>query len=275
MLGPRQPGTIGAMQLASPIPGSLTLRRPAMTATQATLLLASTFTVYWLVVLGLDAHTTAPQQLGLGLCTWAFLLVVLALAPAQERVQVIAMVLVATGFECLCSIGLGVYRYRLDNLPMYVPPGHGLFFYMALRTSNLPLVQRHGRTVIGVVAAGSVVLALRGLLFTEGNDLFGVGAWIAFALFMLRGQYPLFYAVSFTITMVLEFYGTGLGLWAWAPITPIIGLSAANPPAGIGSGYCVMDHLARALAPRLTAWRAAARSSFPWAARPIPKEEIA
>ena len=51
-------------------------------------------------------------------------------------------VLVATAFECLCSLILGVYRYRLENLPLYVPPGHGLFFLVAVRVADLPLLRR-------------------------------------------------------------------------------------------------------------------------------------
>ena len=219
-----------------------------MSSSQATLLLAGIFTLYWLLILGLDANSTVRQQLALGLSAWIFLGSILALAPAHVRVQVLSMVLVATCFECLCSIGLGVYRYRLENLPMYVPPGHGLFFYMALRTSCLPWVQWHERLVVGTVALGSFVLALRGLLFTAGHDVLGVGAWAVFAVFVLRGKSSLFFAISFAITMMLEFYGTSLGLWTWSPLTPVIGLSAANPPAGIGAGYCVMDRLARFVA---------------------------
>jgi hypothetical protein len=51
--------------------------------------------------------------------------------------------------------------------------------------------------------------------------------------------------------MILEFYGTSLGNWAWAPVSPILGLPTGNPPAAIGVGYCIMDGLARLLAPRV------------------------
>jgi hypothetical protein len=67
----------------------------------------------------------------------------------------------------------------------------------------------------------------------------------------LRGRFALLYAVSFTMTMTLEFYGTSLGAWTWAARSPLAGLPAANPPACIGAGYCIMDAITRWMAPRI------------------------
>ena len=47
------------------------------------------------------------------------------------------------------------------------------------------------------------------------------------------------------MTMALEFYGTGLGIWRWSPVLPGLLLPAGNPPTGIGAGYCAMDALTR------------------------------
>lgn len=218
---------------------------------RTTVALAAVFSLYWLVVLRIDTFTDAGSQAALGATTWALLLLSLALSPPRERIQVVTMVVVATGFECFSSLLVGFYRYRLENLPLYVPPGHGLFFLSAVRGAGLPWIERHRRVVIGVVVGCSVVLALRGNLTLATPDLFGLGAWLVFLAFLKWGTQSLFYSVSFALTMVLEFYGTGLGLWAWAPVAPLVGLPAGNPPAGIGAGYCVMDAVARRLAPRV------------------------
>lgn len=212
-----------------------------------TLLLAGGFTLYWLVALQLDSTADFGRQAAIGLTAWAFLGFALRLSPPSERIQVVAMVLVATGFECLCSLLLGVYRYRLENLPLYVPPGHGLFFLVALRLADLPHLQRRSALAVGGVFLVSVGLVARGLM-APTPDLFGLGTWVVFTAFLLRGGTPLFYVVSFAMTMTLEFYGTDLGLWAWAARSPFLGLPTGNPPAAIGAGYCVMDTLARALA---------------------------
>src|SRR4051794_4144177 len=198
-------------------PGASTLTRHQ----RVTLLLFAAFTLYWLATLRLDIDATFGQQLLLGFNTWLFLVVALKLSTPAERTQTIAMVLVATGVECLCSIVWGLYRYRLENLPMYVPPGHGLFFLMALRITDLPWVHRYPRGLVGLVLIGTIALALRGLLFVGEPDLFGLGSWIVMLCFLLAGRYPLFYGMTFALTMLLEFYGTGLGTWAWQPHVPL------------------------------------------------------
>ncbi len=215
-----------------------------------TLFLAAASLAYWIVVLRLDSETSLGQQVALGLMTWVFLGLALRFSPPAERIQVLTMVGVASGFEVFSSLLVGFYRYRLENVPLYVPPGHGLFFLMALRTSELPWIVKRPRLVVGGVAAGSVALTVRGAVALPTPDLFGFAAWLVFLWFLLAGRYRRFYAVSFVMTMALEFYGTSLGLWRWASVAPIVALPAANPPCGIGAGYCVMDGIARRLSPR-------------------------
>lgn len=235
--------------------------------TRTTLVLLVAFTAYWLVFLRLDIATDAPQQAALALTAWAFLALALRASPPAERVQVLTMVGVATACECLGSILWGAYRYRLGNLPLYVPAGHGLFYLTALRVAELPALREHARAiVVGVVVFASALLA-RNLAAPPLPDLLGLVTFAVLVRFIVRGRFPLLYAVSYAMTMALEFYGTSLGIWTWAPVLPGLMLPAANPPAGIGAGYCAMDGLARRMAPRVA--RLVARWSAP---RAVPLE---
>jgi hypothetical protein len=227
------------------------LSRAVEQRTRTTLLLAGFSTIYWLVVLFLDRSATLGQQLALATTTWAFLIVALRLSPPSQRIQVLSMILVASCCECIGSLMWGVYRYRLGNIPMYVPPGHGLFFLMALRLSEVPTIERCRRVVIGAVLVGSVALLIRGVFLSTDRDLLGLATWLVLIVFLIAGRRPTFYAVSYLLTMALEFYGTGQGNWAWVPILPYVGIGIANPPFGIGGAYCTMDAVARRLAPRL------------------------
>ena len=218
---------------------------------RTTLILATVFTAYWLVALHLDAETDATHQAIIGSTAWIFLAVALWFSPWQERIQVCTMVGVATFFECFSALVLGAYTYRLDNLPLYVPPGHGLFYLTALRIAELPLLRCYARPIIWSVLAGATALLLRNLVALPLPDLIGLLTWVAFLPFTLRGRFALLYAISFTMTMTLEFYGTSLGIWTWAARSPLAGLPAANPPACIGAGYCIMDAITRWLAPRV------------------------
>ncbi len=228
--------------------------------TRTTVMLLAAFVVYIGVMLPLDLSLDLVQQSLMSVTTWVFLGIGLWLSPRHERFQVVAMVCVATCVEVTGSLILGAYTYRLDNLPLFVPPGHGLFYLMALRVSQLPVVERHGTVVARVVLAAATVIAAAGLaggLVPGGRpDAFGFATWMILVPFLLAGRSAPLFAVSFVMTMALEYYGTGLGNWAWAATAPIIGIPSANPPACIGAGYCCMDRIARYVAPRVEGWSA-------------------
>ncbi|MDP9281765.1 MAG: hypothetical protein M3P38_06690 [Chloroflexota bacterium] len=210
------------------------------------------------VALPLDRATSALEQSALGLTAWVFLAVALRLQPPAVRVQIATLVVVATLLEIIGSIVWGAYRYRLENLPLYVPAGHGLFYLAALRIASLPLLERHARRIVIAVTAGATLWMLYGLARPPLPDLLGFVTWAIFIRFIVRGRYPLLYAVSFAMTTALELYGTGLGIWRWAPVLPGLMLPAGNPPTGIGAGYAAMDALTRRIVGRLRGRRSAA-----------------
>jgi hypothetical protein len=208
--------------------------------------------------LPLDRATSALEQAVLGLTAWIFLAVALRLQPPAVRVQIATLVVVATLLEIIGSIVWGAYRYRLENLPLYVPAGHGLFYLAALRVASLPVLERHARRIVIIVTASATVWMVFGLVRPPLPDLLGFVTWAIFIRFILRGRYPLLYAVSFAMTTALELYGTGLGIWRWAPVLPGLMLPAGNPPTGIGAGYAAMDALTRRIVGRLRSRRSAA-----------------
>jgi len=223
------------------------------------------FIAYWLVALPLDSISSAEQQLLISLATWTFLAAALALQAPGVRVQVLTLVCVATALEIIGSIVWGAYRYRLGNLPLFVPAGHGLFYLAALRAASLPLLQRNARPIVIAVATASTVYMLWGLVRPPLPDLLGFVTWAVFIRFIVRGRFPLLYAVSFVLTLALELYGTGWGIWRWSPVLPGLLLPAGNPPTGIGAAYAAMDGLTRRIVGRMTR----APSSAPAAAEAV------
>lgn len=212
---------------------------------------ALAFALFVAVALPLDRSTSALAQSVLGLTAWVFLAIALWLQPRAVRLQVAVLVVVATLLEVIGGVVWGAYRYRLENLPLYVPAGHGLFYLAALRVASLPLLERHARRIVIAVTAGATVWMLFGLARPPLPDLLGFVTWAIFLRFIVRGRYPLLYAVSFAMTTALELYGTGLGIWRWAPVLPGLMLPAGNPPTGIGAGYAAMDALTRRIVGRL------------------------
>lgn len=223
---------------------------------RGSLALVVAVTAFWLVALPLDRATTQLQQAALGLVAWAFLIAMLARQPRGIRLQVVVLVCVASVLEVIGSLLWRAYVYRLDNLPLYVPAGHGLFYLAALHAAALPVLARNAHRIVIAVGLLSTVWMVWGLLRPPLPDLLGFVTWAIFLRFLARGRDPLLYSVSFVMTMALEVYGTGLGIWAWAPLLPGLWLPAGNPPTGIGAGYAAMDALSRRLLGTLVAKRA-------------------
>ena len=218
---------------------------------------AIAFAAFVAIALPLDRATSLLEQSALGLTAWVFLAVALWLQPPAVRVQVATLVVLATVLEIIGSIVWGAYRYRLENLPLYVPAGHGLFYLAALRVASLPLLERHARRIVIAATAAATLWMLYGLVRPPLPDLLGFVTWAVFIRFIVRGRFPLLYAVSFAMTTALELYGTGLGIWRWAPVLPGLMLPAGNPPTGIGAGYAAMDALTRRIVGRMRARRSA------------------
>jgi len=205
--------------------------------TRGSLALVLSFVTFVAVALPLDRSSTPAQQAALSLIAWAFLGLALALQPPAIRVQVAGLVVLATILECVGSLIWGAYTYRLENLPLYVPAGHGLFYLSALRAASLPWLHRNARTVVVAVTAGATAWMLHGLVAHPLPDLLGFVTWAIFVRFIVRGRYPLLYAVSFAMTTALELYGTGLGIWHWSPVLPALLLPAQSSDRD-RSGLC-------------------------------------
>jgi hypothetical protein len=203
--------------------------------------------------LALDHFADASEQLLLGAATWLVLIASCAPLSREDRTRALLVVLVATCAEVLGSIVLGAYTYRLDNLPAFVPPGHGLVYLGGLALSQSALVRRHRRTFL--IAVGAVVAswAAAGLVALGRTDVLGALAGALLIYVLVRGRAPTLYAGVFLIVAFLEIYGTSIGAWHWAQTAPGTPLPAGNPPSGIASIYVLFDIAAIALAPRLLA----------------------
>ena len=215
------------------------------------MVLVAAFTAFAAVILALDSRATPLEHTALGVAAWAFFAVVLRLQPRDVRIQVLVLVCVATALEVIGSIVWRAYTYRFEDLPLFVPAGHGLFYLCALRVASLPALAERSRPIVIAVTAAATLWMAAGLVRPPLPDLLGLVVWAIFLRFILRGRYPLLYAVSFVMTASLEAYGTAFGVWRWAPVLPGLMLPAGNPPACIGAGYAAMDALTRRIVARL------------------------
>ena len=212
-------------------------------------------------LLAVDTQATAWQQLGLGALTWVALWAACRGVEPVLRAQALVVVVVATCAEVVGSLVWGVYTYRLENLPSFVPPAHGLVYLagVALASWFAPRQRLLVRLALVLVlawgAAGVTVLPR-----TDVGGALGAGL---LAVYLLRGRAPAVYAGVFLVVAWLELYGTALGTWRWAVEIPGTGIPQGNPPSGVAAGYVWFDVVALALGPRLLAAWARLRGREP------------
>jgi hypothetical protein len=202
---------------------------------------------YLAALLALDHFATYPQQLALGVLTWCVLLGALSRASVERRAQALAVVVFATIGEVTGSLIWGVYHYRLHNLPLFVPPAHGLVYLTGL--SLAAALRRHTRALVVGAAAAAATWGLLGLLVLPRRDVAGAVGVPLLLLFLWRGRNRATYAGVFLVVASLELYGTAIGTWRWARELPGLGIPDGNPPSGVASGYVWFDVMALLTAP--------------------------
>jgi hypothetical protein len=215
------------------------MRRPALVT-------LATVAVWTVGGLWLDSHAGRTGQLLLGVLTVVVFLAMLSLHAPAVRLQALGVVGFATLGEVVGSLIWGLYSYRLENLPAFVPPGHGLVYLAGFSLAVLT-----GRRVLVAVAATSAAgWGMAGLTVLPAADVSGAIGCAFLVAVLLVTRIPV-YAGVFLVVAALELYDTALGTWTWETAVPGLGLSQGNPPSGVASGYVVFDILALLLAARL------------------------
>lgn len=208
--------------------------------------------------LWLDTRLTSAGQLALGVFTAGVFAALLSRQPSTIRLQALAVVVIATLGEVVGSLIWGLYTYRLENLPAFVPPGHGLVYLGGLGLASL--ARSRPNALLAVAAGGAAAWGIAGLTILPASDAIGaIGC--AFLIGVLLVTKRAVYAGVFVIVAALELYGTAVGTWTWESAVPGVGISQGNPPSGAASGYVVFDVLALALVARLSGVAAALRSA--------------
>jgi hypothetical protein len=203
----------------------------------------------------------ARAQLLLGLAAWIALAVALRGVAPLLRAQALVVVVVATAAEVVGSILWGVYTYRLENLPSFVPPCHGIVYLAGASLAAWAAPRRELLVRVALVAV--LAWGLAGVTVLPRADVGGAIGAALLAVYLVRGRAPTVYAGVFLVVAWLELYGTAIGTWEWAVTVPGTGVPQGNPPSGVASGYVWFDIVALSVAPRLRRWAVRIRPGSP------------
>ena len=198
-------------------------------------------------LLALDTQVSFHGQLALGALTFAVLAVALRPLAPLVRAQAVGVVLFATVGEVTGSLVWGVYHYRLHNLPLFIPPAHGLVYLSGIALSR----SLRARAVVWAAAVGAAAWGIAGLTVLPRLDVAGAVGVPLLLVFLWRSRSRATYAGVFLVVAALELYGTSIGTWRWASTLPGLGIPDGNPPSGVASGYVWFDVMALLVAPWL------------------------
>jgi hypothetical protein len=202
---------------------------------------------YLAALLAADAHVGYGGQLALGALTWIVLVGALRPLVPLARAQALGVVVFATIGEVTGSLIWGVYHYRLHNLPLFIPPAHGVVYLSGLALTRIVPARR----LVAAAAVGSIGWGLAGLTVLPRLDVGGAIGVPLLCVFLWRSRARATYAAVFLVVGALELYGTSVGTWRWARTIPGLGIPDGNPPSGVASGYVWFDVMALLVAPWL------------------------
>ena len=215
--------------------------RPRTAALAVDLGVPATVVAWIATLLLLDRHASLTAQGLLGAGTWLLLLVLTRRETTPVRVQVAVVVLFATAVEYTFSGWLGVYTYRLGNVPSFVPPGHGLVYLCALALGRSRLFAGQRRALVTLTVVGGGGYAVWGLLLSARHDVLGAFWFLCLLGFLRWGRSALLFVGAFVVVTYLELLGTAIGTWAWQPMDPTGHIPIGNPPSGAAGGYGWFD----------------------------------
>ena len=167
---------------------------------------------------------------------WAVFAVIFRQADRKERIEMIAVVALATPMELFFSEIWLVYEYQRDFMPLFVPAGHYFLFDLG----------RRGAALLREDMALPILLPFVPLVAYgawTGGDTSGVFMLLLVLAFTKWGPQPRLYAAMAWAALAMEIWGTYLENWAWAAEVPWTGLTAWNPPLLVGAFYCFGDVL--------------------------------
>ena len=159
---------------------------------------------------------------------WGVFAFIFRIADRKERIEMIAVVALATPMELFFSEVWLIYEYQRDFMPLFVPAGHYFLFDLGRRAATkmrtemaLPLLL----PFVPLVAYGA----------WTGGDTSGVVMLLLVLAFTKWGPQPRLYAAMAWAALAMEIWGTFLGNWTWASEVPWTNLTAWNPPLSVGA----------------------------------------
>ena len=144
--------------------------------------------------------------------------------------------------EVFFSLILGMYTYRLENLPLYVPLGHSIIYAGVFYIIKEPIFKKNKESIIKILYVSMIIYSTAWLIFD--NDVFGfICMLVIIYIFKRRPNTKFFFLIMFFVIVYLELLGTYYQCWYWPEIwfDKVSFVPSSNPPSGISVFYFGFD----------------------------------
>ena len=186
-------------------------------------------------------YTSYGQSIANILMLIAFIWLILKGTKRAKELMLYALIIGTIG-EYIFSLGFEMYTYRLQNVPIYVPPGHAIIYIVTYYFTRKSAIQQSKNKIETLFKL--FILAYSSIFLLFGKDVFGFALSILIIwLLKDKPKERLFYFTMYIVVAFLEIIGTSYACWKW-PTTAfdcIPFLKSANPPSGISFFYFGLD----------------------------------
>jgi hypothetical protein len=211
---------------------------------KAPLFLACFFTVFTVIALGIDsvyfAHHYFDGRIIVNIAAIGYFSLLFFTADVALRKLMCVMVFLSYLGELIFCKLLGMYDYRTEFIPLYVPFGHAIVYASGYIFAHTNWVVKHEKPLQHFFAIFFTVLFLAVGIFL--NDWFSLIFGVLFFVLLKRKHWQnLYYCIALCVIFI-ELVGTYFQCWTWVPKTFGV-IPAANPPMGAVFFYAGGDVL--------------------------------
>jgi hypothetical protein len=216
------------------------------------LFLAFFFTVFTIIALGIDSvfftNHYFDGRIIVNFAAIIYFSFMFFTADLTLRKLMFVMVFLSYIGEFIFCKLLGMYDYRTENIPLYVPFGHAIVYASGYIFAHTNWVIKKEKQLQRFFAVFFVLLFLAVGIFL--NDIFSLIFGALFFILLKRKHWQnLYYCIALCVIFI-ELVGTYFQCWTWFPKTFGV-IPAGNPPMGAVFFYAGGDVL---LAKIISAW---------------------
>ena len=191
------------------------------------------FTLFTVIALGIDSvsflsHVFDGRQITNVLAIAYFLLFFSVSDSTLKKLMLLMVLLSYIGEIIFCTL-LGMYQYRTEMIPLYVPFGHAIVYASGYVFARTNWAIKHEKRLRTIFITFFILLFVAVGYFL--NDVFSLIFGALFFVILKRKKWQNLYCFIALCVLFIELVGTYFKCWTWATKTFSL-IPTANPQMG-------------------------------------------